>query len=223
MTSADRLVASGAVRSRSTAPRSTPSTLPGAGGPPLVFLHEGLGCVEMWRGFPAAVHAALGRPPALVYSRAGYGHSGPAALPRPVTYMHHEADVVLPALLAATRDRAAAARRPQRRRVDRPAPRRRRPRRRRARAPRAARRRRGRHASTSIAAARDAYATTDLRDRLGRYHDDVDAHVPRLERRVAVAGVPVVGHHRPPAGDHRAGAASSRAPTTRTARRGSST
>ena len=67
--------------------------------PPLVFLHEGLGSLGLWRGFPATVRAASGEPSMLVYSRYGYGHSASAVLPRPVTYMHHEADVVLPALL----------------------------------------------------------------------------------------------------------------------------
>jgi pimeloyl-ACP methyl ester carboxylesterase len=74
---------------------------PGPGpGPPLVFLHEGLGSIELWRGFPDALRAGLGGPPTLVYSRRGYGRSDPAVLPRPVTYMHHEADVVLPVVLA---------------------------------------------------------------------------------------------------------------------------
>ncbi len=73
---------------------------PGAGaGPPLVFLHDGLGSIELWRRFPDAVRDGLGGPPTLVYSRRGYGRSDPADLPRPVTYMHDEADVVLPALL----------------------------------------------------------------------------------------------------------------------------
>jgi pimeloyl-ACP methyl ester carboxylesterase len=71
--------------------------LPGAE-PALVLLHEGLGCVELWRRFPRALHDATGRRIA-IYSRAGYGRSDPVALPRPVRYMHHEADVVLPAVL----------------------------------------------------------------------------------------------------------------------------
>ena len=66
---------------------------------PLVFLHEGLGSVELWRGFPAAVAAATGRW-ALVYSRHGYGRSSVVTTARRPDYMHREADVVLPALLA---------------------------------------------------------------------------------------------------------------------------
>lgn len=67
--------------------------------PPLVFLHEGLGSIDLWRGVPGEVRAACGDPTTLVYARHGYGRSAPAALPWPVSYMHHEADVVLPALL----------------------------------------------------------------------------------------------------------------------------
>jgi pimeloyl-ACP methyl ester carboxylesterase len=58
--------------------------------PTLVFLHEGLGSVSMWRGFPARVAAAAGCG-ALVYSRAGYGRSESITLPRPKTYLHDEA------------------------------------------------------------------------------------------------------------------------------------
>jgi pimeloyl-ACP methyl ester carboxylesterase len=66
--------------------------------PTLVFLHEGLGCVALWRDFPAKVAAATGCG-ALVYSRLGYGQSDPCALPRPIRYMHDEGLAVLPALL----------------------------------------------------------------------------------------------------------------------------
>lgn len=66
---------------------------------PIVFLHEGLGSVAMWRDFPAQVCAATGRA-GWVYSRRGYGKSAPALLPLPVDYMHYEALTVLPALLA---------------------------------------------------------------------------------------------------------------------------
>src|SRR5262245_22537328 len=47
----------------------------------LVLLHEGLGCVAGWRDFPARLAAATGLG-VLVYSRAGYGGSDPARLPR---------------------------------------------------------------------------------------------------------------------------------------------
>ena len=68
--------------------------------PTLVLLHEGLGCVALWRGFPAALAGATGLP-VVAYSRAGYGQSGPAALPRPVDYMTREALDVLPQVLDA--------------------------------------------------------------------------------------------------------------------------
>jgi pimeloyl-ACP methyl ester carboxylesterase len=66
--------------------------------PTIVFLHEGLGCVEMWRDFPEQVVEKTGFG-GLIYSRAGYGKSDPISLPRPVTFMHHEALEVLPAII----------------------------------------------------------------------------------------------------------------------------
>ena len=69
--------------------------------PTLVFLHEGLGSAGLWRAFP--VHLAQRtRCNALLYSRFGYGGSDPAALPRPLHYMHDEAIDVLPELLEIT-------------------------------------------------------------------------------------------------------------------------
>jgi pimeloyl-ACP methyl ester carboxylesterase len=72
----------------------------GGGAPALVFLHEGLGSVSLWRDFPRAVAAATGSS-ALVYSRRGYGRSDPAPRPRPLGFMHDEALRVLPAVLDA--------------------------------------------------------------------------------------------------------------------------
>lgn len=57
--------------------------------PTLVFLHEGLGCVALWKDFPAQVAAATGCE-VLVYSRLGYGKSDPVEIPRPLAYMHIE-------------------------------------------------------------------------------------------------------------------------------------
>ncbi len=144
-----------------------------AGRPTLVFLHEGLGSVAMWKDFPARVAGATGCE-VLVYSRAGYGRSDPAVQPRPVTYMHDEALVPLPELLdalAVSRPvlvghsdgasialvHAAASGRPVAGLV--------------LMAP---------HVIVedlsvrSIAAAKVAYETTDLRSKLARYHADVD-------------------------------------------------
>jgi pimeloyl-ACP methyl ester carboxylesterase len=142
--------------------------------PPLVFLHEGLGSVAMWRDFPSRAAHATGCD-ALVYSRRGYGASSPLAGPRGVRYMHDEALDALPALLdrlgierpilvghsdgaSIALIHAGAASRPVAGVV--------------AMAP---------HvlvediSIASIAAAKAAYATTDLRARLARYHDDVDS------------------------------------------------
>ncbi|HZL62019.1 MAG TPA: alpha/beta hydrolase [Pseudolabrys sp.] len=66
--------------------------------PTLVLLHEGLGCVGLWGDFPDQLSAATGAG-VFVYSRAGYGQSSPVPLPRPLTYMHDEARDVLPRLL----------------------------------------------------------------------------------------------------------------------------
>ncbi|HZQ27969.1 MAG TPA: alpha/beta hydrolase [Acidimicrobiales bacterium] len=141
---------------------------------PLVFLHEGLGSVALWRRFPQQVVEATGGPTAVIYSRHGHGASGPATMPRPVSYMHHEGLVVLPEVLDRLGLRSpvlighsdgasialihAAAGNP----VDALvliAP----------------------HVFVEdvsvdgIAAARRTYLETDLRDRMARYHDDADA------------------------------------------------
>lgn len=151
-----------------------------AGKPLLVFLHEGLGSVAMWRDFPARLVDALGWR-GLVYSRPGYGRSTPRAAEEAwgLDFMHHQAEQVLPALLKALGVDAErdppwllghsdggsiallhAAAFP------------------------------GRVAGaivlaphilvedlsvTSIAKAREAYIGTDLRARLAKYHDDPDS------------------------------------------------
>ena len=148
--------------------------------PLLVFLHEGLGSVSMWRDFPARLcDAADCR--GLVYSRPGYGRSTPRAPEEfwDVDFMHRQAEQVLPALLEAL-DVDTVARPPwlfghsdggsiallhAARFPDRVAgcivlaP----------------------HilvedlSVTSIDATRRAYLETDLRDRLARHHDDPDS------------------------------------------------
>jgi pimeloyl-ACP methyl ester carboxylesterase len=67
--------------------------------PTLVFLHEGLGCVDHWRGFPGQLTEATGLA-AFAYSRLGYGRSDPVRPPRPLSYMHDEA-LLLPQVLRA--------------------------------------------------------------------------------------------------------------------------
>jgi pimeloyl-ACP methyl ester carboxylesterase len=66
--------------------------------PTLVFLHEGLGSVSAWRDFPSRVADGTGWG-ALVFSRRGYGKSDPVTLPRPLTYMQDEALLALPEVL----------------------------------------------------------------------------------------------------------------------------
>jgi pimeloyl-ACP methyl ester carboxylesterase len=82
------------------------------GGPTLVFLHEGLGSIALWRDWPAQLCQRLGCA-GLVYSRQGYGQSDPVPDVRGPSgetagrrhgrllpdYMHREALTVLPALL----------------------------------------------------------------------------------------------------------------------------
>ncbi len=72
----------------------------------LVLLHEGLGCVAMWRDWPArlAEQSGLG---VLVYSRLGYGRSEPVSVPRPLDYMQDEGERVLPEVLDAAGVRQA--------------------------------------------------------------------------------------------------------------------
>lgn len=141
---------------------------------PVVMLHEGLGSVAMWRDFPHRVAHAVGRD-VIVYSRAGYGRSSPTPLPRGVRYMHDEALAVLPRLLdelgvgrpillghsdgaSIALIHAGAGKRPV-----------------------AGLALMAPHVIVedvsidSIAAAKVAWRTTDLRARLMRYHDDVDA------------------------------------------------
>ncbi len=72
------------------------------GAPLIVFLHEGLGSLAMWRDFPKALcEAANCR--GLVYSRPGYGRSTPRTADEAwgVDFMHRQAQEVLPALLEA--------------------------------------------------------------------------------------------------------------------------
>jgi pimeloyl-ACP methyl ester carboxylesterase len=139
--------------------------------PTLVFLHEGLGSVGLWRDFPDRLADATGRR-AFIYSRAGHGRSDVPDEPRTPRFMHDEALNVLPGLLAehgiarpvlvGHSDGASialihASRHPVSALV--------------LLAP---------HvfvedlSVTSIAEARDAFETTDLRERMARYHRDAE-------------------------------------------------
>ena len=148
---------------------------PPADAPSIVMLHEGLGCVGLWRDLPARLAAATGWG-VLAFSRQGYGRSDPCDLPRPIDYMEREAERVLPQVLDAIgfrrgvtlghsdggsivalhlggvrdhRVRGAILIAPHFFVED--------------------------CSIRAIEAAREAYETGDLRDRLARYHTDVEA------------------------------------------------
>jgi len=145
--------------------------------PLIVFLHEGLGSLAMWRDFPVRLCDAVGTR-GLVYSRPGYGRSTPrgAAERWNLDFMHRQAHELLPALLAALHIAESpwlfghsdggsiallyAARFP---------------------AAVAGLVVLAPHlfvepiSVASIQQAREAYRQTDLRQRLGRYHDDPDS------------------------------------------------
>jgi pimeloyl-ACP methyl ester carboxylesterase len=137
----------------------------------LVFLHEGLGCIELWRDFPQKLCDAT-RCTGIVYDRTGYGGSSAWPYDPGMRYMEIEADQVLPALLEKTGiedcvlvghsdggtialNYAAGDPAPLRAVVTLAA-----------------------HAitepvcTTAIAGARDAFASGELRQRLIRYHGD---------------------------------------------------
>jgi pimeloyl-ACP methyl ester carboxylesterase len=145
-----------------------------ADAPTLVLLHEGLGSAGLWRDLPERLAEATGAG-VFAYSRAGYGRSSPIALPRPLDYMHREALTVLPAVLDAIGFRrglllghsdgasiatiyAGSVQDHRVRALSLIAP----------------------HffvedlSIASIAEARTAYETGDLRAKLSRWHDDVD-------------------------------------------------
>lgn len=73
---------------------------PRADGKAIVMLHEGLGCIALWRDVPDLLAKATGLP-VFAYTRAGYGPSSPISLPRPHDYLGHESFHVLPRVLDA--------------------------------------------------------------------------------------------------------------------------
>jgi pimeloyl-ACP methyl ester carboxylesterase len=61
----------------------------------IVFLHDSLGCVALWRDFPQKM-ATAAHANAFVYDRLGYGSSAPFAPgSRQVNYMETEADLLI--------------------------------------------------------------------------------------------------------------------------------
>ncbi len=67
--------------------------------PVLVFLHEGLGCIAMWKQFPQQLCKALGYP-GLVYDRQGYGQSSTLSKQRTINYHQDYAFQELPEILS---------------------------------------------------------------------------------------------------------------------------
>ena len=145
--------------------------------PVIVFLHEGLGSIAMWKDFPARLCKATSCR-GLVYSRYGYGRSDRLGSPRTPSFLHDEATMALPQLLdrldvqspilfghsdggsiallnaavsahVVGAARAAIVMAPHVFVED--------------------------LSISSIGAAKHAYETTDLRSRLAKYHDDPDS------------------------------------------------
>ena len=79
---------------------SPASASPRADAPAIVFLHEGLGSALHWREFPAQIAERTGLT-TIAYSRLGYGASDPVPLPRPLDYMQRDSRDVVPAVLDA--------------------------------------------------------------------------------------------------------------------------
>lgn len=69
-----------------------------ANAPTLVFLHEGLGSIELWRAFPKQLCAETGLE-GFLYDRQGYGKSSPIQHERDANYLNEEAWTMLPAIL----------------------------------------------------------------------------------------------------------------------------
>lgn len=67
--------------------------------PTIVFLHDSLGCISLWRDFPEKL-GELSRCNTLIYDRQGYGKSCSFFdIPRDNFYLEHEADLLLKLLL----------------------------------------------------------------------------------------------------------------------------
>jgi len=66
--------------------------------PCLIFLHEGLGCIGMWKGFPASLCKQTGCR-GLVYDRVGYGKSSAINATRSIHYLHEYALNELPRII----------------------------------------------------------------------------------------------------------------------------
>mgnify|MGYP001467066484 CR=1 FL=1 len=65
---------------------------------PIIFLHEGLGSISLWKDFPDKI-AKITKRDVIIYSRLGMGNSSSLKEPRNVYYMHQEAKNYLPKIL----------------------------------------------------------------------------------------------------------------------------
>lgn len=68
------------------------------GRPLIIFLHEGLGSIGQWKGFPEFLSNAA-QLPALIYDRFGYGQSADWESPISPDFLEKEALIYLPELL----------------------------------------------------------------------------------------------------------------------------
>lgn len=73
---------------------------PPSSSPTFIMLHEGLGSIDTWGEFPRLIHERTGAS-VFVYSRAGYGASPRTDTSLPLDYIHHHASEVLPGILDA--------------------------------------------------------------------------------------------------------------------------
>lgn len=70
-------------------PETSEPAAPGPTGPPIVLLHDSLGCVGLWRDFPALLASATHRE-VIAYDRRGYGRSAPYPGPQPASFIADE-------------------------------------------------------------------------------------------------------------------------------------
>lgn len=68
----------------------------------IVLFHDSLGCVELWRDFPAQLATATGRA-VVAYDRLGFGRSAPHPGRLPVSFVTDEATIIVPQLLTGLR------------------------------------------------------------------------------------------------------------------------
>ena len=68
-------------------------------GPPLILLHDSLGCVDLWGTFPADLVRVTGRT-VVAYDRLGYGRSSPRRTELARDFIREEAEIFFPRVVA---------------------------------------------------------------------------------------------------------------------------